>query len=156
MTVASAGVALMVADGVSVGGWLGLLFALSGTTMQSAYTVALRRGRGADMMPSVCLAAAVAAGFGFALGGDLDVSLHDAGVVAFAGLGSTALGNVVYIAAARRVRAAELALLTLAEVVLSPFWVWLVIGETPTPLALAGGLVVLGAVAWHAAGARGG
>ena len=38
------------------------------------------------------------------------------------------------------------ATLLLTEVILAPFWVWLFVGETPRPVALVGGLVVLGAV----------
>ncbi|HET6221276.1 MAG TPA: EamA family transporter, partial [Dongiaceae bacterium] len=47
---------------------------------------------------------------------------------------------------ARHVPAAQVALLLLTEVILAPFWVWLFVGETPTPTALIGGLIVLGAV----------
>jgi drug/metabolite transporter (DMT)-like permease len=46
----------------------------------------------------------------------------------------------------RFVPAAEVALLALSEVALGPFWVWLLLDETPSALSLAGGAVVLGAV----------
>jgi drug/metabolite transporter, DME family len=50
------------------------------------------------------------------------------------------------------VPAAELTLLSLTEVVLGPIWVWLGVGEVPSPLTLAGGAIVLGAVAYQALG----
>jgi drug/metabolite transporter (DMT)-like permease len=40
----------------------------------------------------------------------------------------------------------ELVVVTMAEPVLSPFWAFLVIGERPSPWALAGGSLVLGGV----------
>ena len=51
---------------------------------------------------------------------------------------------------ARRLPAAETALLSLTETVLGPIWVWLAIDETPSLLTLAGGLIVMIAVVGHA------
>jgi DME family drug/metabolite transporter len=47
------------------------------------------------------------------------------------------------------VRAIEASLVLLLEPVLSPIWAWLVHGETPGTRAVAGGLVILAATAWH-------
>ena len=49
----------------------------------------------------------------------------------------------------------ELALLSLAEVVLAPLWVWIFLGETATANTLIGGSIVLAALAGNAlSGAR--
>jgi drug/metabolite transporter (DMT)-like permease len=45
--------------------------------------------------------------------------------------------------------AAEAALLTALDVPLAPLWVWLAFGETPSPYTMAGGTIVLLAVAGH-------
>jgi drug/metabolite transporter (DMT)-like permease len=47
----------------------------------------------------------------------------------------------------KRLSAAEVGLLALLEVILGPIWVWLAFNEQPTPLALMGGAIVLGALA---------
>ena len=57
---------------------------------------------------------------------------------------------VLYAAGARYVPAAELMVLPLIEVILGPFWVWLILDEAPTLLGLIGGVVVVGAVAYNA------
>ena len=44
---------------------------------------------------------------------------------------------------ARLIPAAEVALITLLEVVLAPLWVWLTISERPAPAAIVGGAVVI-------------
>jgi drug/metabolite transporter (DMT)-like permease len=49
----------------------------------------------------------------------------------------------------RMVPAAEATLLTALDVPLAPLWVWLVFGEVPSPYTLAGGIIVLAAVAGH-------
>ena len=43
--------------------------------------------------------------------------------------------------------AADPTLIAMLESVLAPIWVWLLLGETPTPYGLVGGAIVLGAVA---------
>jgi drug/metabolite transporter (DMT)-like permease len=51
--------------------------------------------------------------------------------------------------------AAELTLLSLAEVLLGPFWVWLFLGETATVNTLIGGVILLAAIVGNAlSGAR--
>jgi drug/metabolite transporter (DMT)-like permease len=56
----------------------------------------------------------------------------------------------------RYLPAAEVSLLLLLETVLGPLWVWLALGETPGPWALAGGAVVVATLAVHSALALGG
>ena len=44
-------------------------------------------------------------------------------------------------------RAAEMGLLALTETILAPVWVWLGTGEAPTPAALSGAVLIIGALA---------
>ena len=62
-----------------------------------------------------------------------------------------ALGLFLFVRGAPHLTAAEVGLLTLAEVVLAPVWVWLAFGETPAPSTLAGGGIVIAALAAHSA-----
>ena len=57
------------------------------------------------------------------------------------------LGLVLYLAGAKLVPAAEAGLMSLLETVLAPLWVWLAVAEDPGWRAIAGGLVVLLALA---------
>ena len=59
-------------------------------------------------------------------------------------------GLAVYTIGSKVVPAAELALLSMSEVVLGPFWVWIVLGETVAPYTLMGGAVLLSALAGNA------
>lgn len=60
------------------------------------------------------------------------------------------LPYVLYATAVRRLRALESSLLATIEPVLSPVWVVLATGETPTPLAIAGGAMIVLSVAAQA------
>jgi drug/metabolite transporter (DMT)-like permease len=66
------------------------------------------------------------------------------------GAGLLALGMALYTLGSRVVPAAELTLLSMAEVLLAPVWVWLVLGETAAGSTLAGGALVLAAIAGNA------
>ena len=51
-----------------------------------------------------------------------------------------------YVRAIKHVTALEALLVPVIEPVLNPIWVLLVFGEKPTPLALAGGMIVITAI----------
>ena len=73
-------------------------------------------------------------------------------LVALLLLGVVQLGipYLLYSRAIKHVTALEAVLIPVIEPILNPIWVLLVIGERPSPLALLGGAIVLGAVTWRA------
>ena len=73
-------------------------------------------------------------------------------LVALLLLGVVQLGipYLLYSRAIKHVTALEAVLIPVIEPILNPIWVLLVIGEKPSPLALLGGTIVLGAVTWRA------
>ena len=156
MGAALAGVAIMVGEGFATGSLFGDLSALLAALGFAGFTVALRRGKTRDMLPSVCLAAvftALVAGVMVAPGGagGFAISARDLGLCAAMGAVQIGAGLTIYTAGSRHVPAAELALLSLSEVVLGPIWVWLGVGEIPSLATVIGGAVVLGAIVGHAA-----
>jgi drug/metabolite transporter (DMT)-like permease len=60
-------------------------------------------------------------------------------------------GLTIYTLGSKAVPAAELALLSMTEVLLGPLWVWIVFGETAGALTLAGGAILMTAIAGNAA-----
>jgi drug/metabolite transporter (DMT)-like permease len=59
-------------------------------------------------------------------------------------------GLILYTLGSRTLPAAELALLSLAEVLLGPFWVWFILGETVSANTLFGGIVLLVSIVGNA------
>jgi drug/metabolite transporter (DMT)-like permease len=55
----------------------------------------------------------------------------------------------LFVAGARKIPAAESALIGTLELVLSPLWVWLLFQEQPTPPTFLGGALILVVVLWH-------
>lgn len=147
IALAIGGIGLMFADGVAGGHARGLIIAVVCTATFAVMVVVLRRHRGVNMLPALIVAAGLAAAAAAAIAGDLAVSRHDMLLSLAMGALQVGAGNALISAGTRHVPAAEASLLLLTEVILSPIWVWLVISETPSDIALVGGLIVFGAVA---------
>ena len=151
MVVALAGMGVMVGG---PGGAHGVGLALS-AVMTLAFALAVvitRHRRDISMAPAICLSQVlVLAVVGpFADPGSVDT--HDLALLAALGIGQMGLGLSFLTVGARLIPAAEVALITLLEVVLGPIWVWLAYAERPSTATLAGGVIVLCAVALQARG----
>jgi drug/metabolite transporter (DMT)-like permease len=159
IAVASGGIAIMVWDKSSGAALRGNLAALGSALGFAVFTITLRWGKNTEMMPSVFIsglfAIAIMGVICLWLGLPLVVSLPDTGIALGMGVFQVGAGLILYTIGSKTVPAAELTLLSLAEVVLGPVWVWLVLGETASINTLIGGAVLLTAIAGNAlSGAR--
>ena len=150
MTIALAGVALMVGGPGGHPHALGEGMALLMSIAFAGTLVITRRRRDVSMAPATCLSQVAvllaAAPFAHPSGtGSRDLLL-----LAALGIGQIGLGLIFLTIGARLIPAAEVALITLLEIVLGPLWVWLVQSEQPSVATLAGGAIVLGAVTLQA------
>jgi drug/metabolite transporter (DMT)-like permease len=59
------------------------------------------------------------------------------------------LAYVLFVRGLAWVPATRASLITMLEPIANPLWVFLALGEAPTPFAVAGGVIVLGAIAWR-------
>jgi DME family drug/metabolite transporter len=154
MLFAIIGIAIMVINGFAAGKLVGNLSALLSASGFAVFTIALRWGKLEDMLPAVFLAGVFAIitgalvcefnGYGFALPrNDIVISLS-------MGVFQVGMGLVIYTIGSRVVSAAELALLSMTEVLLGPVWVWIFIGETVSFYTLLGGAVLMLAIAGNA------
>ena len=145
--VALGGATLMFADGLDAGRSVGNLLALAVAVVFALNVVVMRRMRATvDMVPAVMIAGliSIAVALPFAL--PLDASARDLAVLAPMGCIQLGLGCLLMTRATRVLAAGEIGLFSLIETILAPLWVWIGVGERPTALALAGALIVLGAV----------
>ena len=149
-TLAMAGVATMVWEGFAFGNWGGNLLALACAFLASFYVVAVRFGQRVDMVPTVALAGVVAAATAALMTETFAIGWHDLALCALQGIFVSALCNGLFTLCARHLPAAELTVLSMIESVLSPIWVLIAFAEVPTALTMAGGAIVLAAVAFQA------
>ena len=152
--VALVGIVMMVAEGISLGFMRGNIAAIVSALGFAVFTVALRWGKLEDMLPAVFLSgifAILATGAICLLSGyTLAIPANDVAIALALGVFQVGAGLVLYTIGSRAVSAAELALLSMADVVLGPLWVWLFLGETAGLYTLAGGAILMGAIAGNA------
>lgn len=159
IVVAIGAIAIMVSGQTSGGAIDGTLAALGSALGFSVFTVALRYGKSGEMLPAVFLsglfAIIITSAICLFLGQSFFLSPRDGSISMGMGVFQVGAGLVLYTLGSRTLPAAELALLSLAEVLLGPFWVWLFLGEDASFRTLIGGALLLTAIAGNAiSGAR--
>lgn len=147
MAAAAIGVGLMFGDGLLTGRILGNLVALAVPSLFAVTVVVLRRHKDVDMVPATCLAGLVSLLISAAMMDGVAISGRDLGLSLLLGSAQVGAGFLLITIGARYVPAGEVPLFGLTETILAPLWVWLVVNEVPSVLTLAGGVVVLAAIA---------
>lgn len=152
--VAMIGIAVMVIDGISLGRMAGNITALLSALGFAVFTIALRWKKLEDMLPAVFLAGIFAMIISSVIcvlqGYTFNLSHHDASIALAMGIFQVGTGLAIYTVGSKVVPAAELALLSMTEVLLGPIWVWIFIGETTSLYTLFGGVILLLAIAGNA------
>jgi drug/metabolite transporter (DMT)-like permease len=145
MVVALIGVGLMVGG---PGGAHGIGLALS-VVMMLTFALGLvitSHRRDVSMGPAMCLSQVLVLAAVGPFAHPATISAHDLVLMMLLGFGQMTLGLGFLMKGGRLLPAAEVALISLLEVVLAPLWVWLSISEQPSTATLAGGAVVVAAV----------
>ena len=151
LALAGAGVVLMAAGSFDSGAAaVGLPFLM--TASFAAVIVIARHRRDVSMMPATCASQVlvVVACLPFVAPGSASDS--DWAILAALGVGQMGLGLALLTIGARLIPPAQVAVISLLEVVLGPLWVWLAYEERPSLATFLGGLVVVSAVVVQATG----
>ena len=148
------GVGVIAWDGLEAGhSTLGLLLSICVPMAFAGQTLALRRYRNVDMVPSICLGGVmsffIAGILGFTAGhagGGFDVGLREVLLLAAMATLQLAIPLVFYIKGAHSVPAVTLTLIAMLDAVINPMWPWIFVGEKPGEAAFLGGAIIVGAV----------
>jgi len=143
MLISLGGIGLLFTDSINDGQWFGNVMALGVVATFIVYLMILRDNLDIDMLPAACLAGLVMAVVGFAGAESLSITAHDLTLSLAMGCVQLTVGFICYTIAARHILATQVAFFALTETILSPIWVWIGIGETPSRVALIGIAIVL-------------
>lgn len=150
IVMAGAGVVYMYAAQVSdlsvVGTLVTLCVPLAGAVNWTVNQRAQAHGHDVDLMPAVLVGAVLSAVLTSPLAVPFQATVHDVGWLAFLGLFQLAIPCVLAVMCARVLKAPEMSLLALLEVVFGIVLAWLGANEVPRDSVLVGGAVVLGAL----------
>jgi drug/metabolite transporter (DMT)-like permease len=145
MAVAIVGVGLMV-GGPGSGGVLGVVVSLVMTLAFAVGIVITRHKRDVSMAPAICLSQLLVVLAVAPFAHPSTATGRDLALLMLLGVGQMGLGLAFLTVGARLIPAAEVALITLLEVVLGPLWVWIALAERPATATIIGGVVVILAV----------
>ncbi|HUL07394.1 MAG TPA: DMT family transporter [Candidatus Acidoferrum sp.] len=150
--IAGAGVAITVGGTVAIGGGghlSGDLAALGFTADFALMTVLMRRHREAPMLESVAISGFLMALVALCIRDPSTISFAEIGWLAAFGIVTQGGGLGLYTMGARRLPAAQAALLSASEVPMAPLWVWIFFAEVPARETFIGGGLVLAAIVWN-------
>jgi drug/metabolite transporter (DMT)-like permease len=145
MAIALGGVALML-GAPGAGSLTGDALAVGMTLAFAVTLVITRHRRDVSMAPATCLSQLILIAVFLPLATPSAVEAGEAGWLALLGGGQIGLGLALLTVGARLIPAAQVALITLLEVVLGPIWVWLAYAEQPDTATLIGGAIVIVAI----------
>jgi len=151
LVLAGVGVVLMAAGSFDAGA-TAVVLPFVVTASFAAVIVIARHRREVSMMPATCASQVlvVVACLPFLSVGS--VSGSDWAILAALGIGQMGLGLAFLTIGARLIPPAQVAIISLLEVVLGPLWVWLAYDERPSAATFAGGVIVVAAVVVQAVG----
>lgn len=147
---AGMGIAYMYATQLGNLSWAGTLVALcvpiAGATNWTVTQHAHERGHDVDLVPAVWVGGALSSLVTLPLAFPFQASGHDVALLAGLGIFQLAIPCALSVVCARVLKAPEVSLLALLEVIFGILLAWLGAGEVPTHSVLLGGAVVIGAL----------
>jgi drug/metabolite transporter (DMT)-like permease len=147
--VAITGVGVMLQGASWDGSLFGKLLAVIMAFGMAAMTTIMRRYRDVPMLPAMGGSAWLCSFCTLWFAAPLGIGFTDLWLCALFGILQNGAGLAFYGLGSKKLPAAEAALVAALEVPMTPFWVWLLIGETPPTQTLVGGLIVFAALFGH-------
>jgi len=150
MVLAACGIAYMfyaqIGHGTIAGTLVALCVPMASAVNWTATQEANARGQTVDMVPAVLAGACMSAAMTLPMAWPLQANAHDMGLLALLGLGQLAVPCALSVHCARVLKAPEVSLLALLEIIFGIALAWIGAGEEPTQPVLFGAVLVVGAL----------
>ncbi len=150
MLLCLAGLAVVVSGSLGGGTLAGDLIGLLNACSIAAFYVVIRRRKDVNMIPALGLGMLLGAVIAAPFAGYPAMLPMQWFWMVLGGAVVFPLALMLLTLGPRYLPAPEVAMLTLLETVLGPFWVWLALGEDPGPRSLTGGAVIVLVLLGHA------
>jgi drug/metabolite transporter (DMT)-like permease len=144
------GVAIIVMDSVSSGGWLGDIMAfISMACTAAAFTII--RASGKNVASSLAVGSLASAMIAWPFVPSMSIEPSVLAWVGLSGLLVMPLASTLIANGPRFLPSADVSMFFLLETTLTPVWIWMLFGERPSTYALIGGSIVVVTLLAHSA-----
>lgn len=152
MIAVALGMLLFFGDDLTRTGYWGNLLAIFSGICMALMLIALRLQKDGSPTETILLGNLLAAAIGlpFIILGDQPLNPREISIILFLGIFQLGLPFIAVTLAIKQLRAIETILIQTLEPILNPIWVYLFIGERPSPSALLGAAIVTAAVTINA------
>ena len=146
ISLAMAGITIMVGDSVSTGSFLGNIVALAIPINFSILVMIIRKNKNLDMVPAIFYSGIFSIIYGLILSESFTFSNHDILMGFFLGVPQLSFGFICITIGSRTTPSTTIGLLMLTETLFAPVWVWLFLSEVPPLSVLIGGAIIISAI----------
>lgn len=150
IAIAGIGIAVIFAESIAGGRWVGELFAFLSALTLAVQFVLIRKAKAINFVPTIGLGGLLAAVVMLFVTDPFEVPVSDYWLLALMGLVIQPISFAAINLAPRYLPVPEVGLIMLLETVLGPMWVWTVLNEVPSPQTFVGGGFVLTALVCNA------
>jgi len=148
MAVMICAIAIIVANGLSTGGWFGDMLA-SGAALSIAGAIVISRASGREMGFTPLIAVVLPVAVGGTMVAIQGLQVEAPLWIILDGLVVIPIAFFLLATGPKYISGPEVAMFYLLETVLAPIWVWLIFTEAPTAQSLVGGAILIAALAGH-------
>lgn len=150
MVVILSGILLFFSENLTASGLAGNLIALFSGLCLALMILFLRKQKDGSPVETVLLGNLISAVIGIPFIFTEAWTGSEIGILLFLGIVQLGIPFIIYSVVIKQLDAIEAVLIQMLEPILNPIWVALLIREVPSPLAIIGGVIVLGAVTGRA------
>ena len=146
ITLAFAGMLVMVGDSINQGTLLGNIVAFAIPINFTILVMIIRKFPDLDMVPAIFYSGIFSGIYGLLLASNLTFSLNDILMGFLLGVPQLAFGFICVTIGTKTTKAVTVGLLMLLETIFAPIWVWIFLNEVPPISVYMGGAIIISAV----------
>lgn len=144
-----AGISIIIIPSLEQGGFSGNLFGIGKALAFAAGTIAIRRRRSVNLLPSLALAAVITAAGSALFVENYALSLRSLFILMYLGIIQLGAGFILFVSWSGKLPTSQTGLIVILEAFLGPLWVWFFLGEVPHIFTFLGGAVIIGTLIAH-------
>lgn len=143
------GITVIIVPSLRHGGLSGNIFGIIKALAFAAGTIAIRKQKSVNLLPSLALAAVITVVISAPFVETYALSLRSILIFMYLGFIQLGVGFILFVTWSGKLPTSETGLIVILEAVLGPLWVWLILGEAPFIFTFIGGALIIGTLVMH-------